>query len=326
MVNLALMTAEPTVCLFRTDIVRQRFQSGSRRFSADMLASPQPAVCCRQIEEGDIAGVAALLTRGFPGHSGDFWLGALQELARRESPPGLPKFGYLMESRGVPVGAVLLICSKIKAGDASGVRCNLSSWYVEPDYRAYAALLISRALRHKNVTYMNISAAPHTRPIIEAQGFSRYCDGIFVALPMLNPGFGGDKAKVHDVRWQPNVAFDRTDQEILLQHAAHGCSSLWCATSEHAYPFVFRLRFVKRVVPCAQMIYCRDIGDIVRFAAPIGRYLALRGRPFVIIDSNGPIPGLIGVYRRDSMPKYFKGPLRPRLGDLAYTECALLGI
>jgi hypothetical protein len=64
----------------------------------------------------------------------------------------------------------------------------------------------------------------------------------------------------------------------------------------------------------------------VRFAGPIGRYLARRGRPLVIIDSNGPIAGLIGTFRRGSMPKYFKGPLRPRLGDLAYTEYAVLGV
>lgn len=290
------------------------------------MAPTQRAIHCRQIEAGDIASVAALLARGFPTHSIDFWLGALRELSQREPPPGMPKYGYLMESVGAPVGAVLLICSNITTGHENGVRCNLSSWYVEPDFRAYASLLISRALRHKNVTYTNVSAAPHTRPIIEAQGFSRYCDGLFVALPMLSIGCGGDKARVHNVRWQPDVAFDRADQDILMQHARHGCTSLWCATAERAYPFVFRLRLVKHVVPCAQMIYCRDIGDIVRFAAPIGRYLALRGRPFVIIDSNGPVPGLVGVFCRGSMPKYFKGPLRPRLGDLAYTECALLGI
>ena len=54
--------------------------------------------------------------------------------------------------------------------------------------------------------------------------------------------------------------------------------------------------------------------------------LARRGRPFVIVDANDPIPGLVGVFRRGSMPKYFKGPQRPRLGDLAYTEYALLGV
>ena len=68
------------------------------------------------------------------------------------------------------------------------------------------------------------------------------------------------------------------------------------------------------------------MADVARFAGPIGRYLALRGRPFVIIDANGPIPGLIGKYFDDTMPKYFRGPARPRLGDLAYTEAALFGV
>jgi len=113
---------------------------------------------------------------------------------------------------------------------------------------------------------------------------------------------------------------------VLLEHAVHGCISLWCATRERAYPFVFRPRLVKIGVPCAQLIYCRDIGDFVRFAGPIGRFLARRGRPFVIVDANGPIPGLVGWFSRDSMPKYYKGPQRPRLGDLAYTEYAVLGV
>ena len=54
--------------------------------------------------------------------------------------------------------------------------------------------------------------------------------------------------------------------------------------------------------------------------------LAARGRPFVVLDSNGPIPGLVGKYFDAKMPKYFKGPDRPRLGDLAYTEAAMFGV
>jgi hypothetical protein len=44
-----------------------------------------------------------------------------------------------------------------------------------------------------------------------------------------------------------------------------------------------------------------------------------------IIDSNGPIPGLIGKYFGNQAPKYFKGPDRPSCGDLAYTEAAMFG-
>jgi hypothetical protein len=290
------------------------------------MTSPVPAIRCRQIGEGDISAVAALLARGFSNHKRQFWQRALQELMRLTPPPGLPKYGYLMESNGVPVGAILLICSTIKSGGASAVRCNLSSWYVEPDFRPYASLLVSQALRHKDVTYLNVSAAPHTWPIIEAQGFSRYCDGIFIAMPMLNKPSGDATVKVLDAHWQPDVSFDPFDQDVLRRHAEHGCISLWCATAERAYPFVFRRRLVRHVIPCVQMIYCRDVGDFIRFAAPIGRYLARHGRLFVVIDANAPIPGLVGMFRRGSMPKYFKGPQRPRLGDLAYTEHAILGV
>jgi len=143
---------------------------------------------------------------------------------------------------------------------------------------------------------------------------------------MLKGLFGGPAVEVFDAQRRPAVAFDPFDQEVLREHAAHGCISLWCATRERAYPFVFRPRLVTVGVPCAQPIYCRDIGDFVRFAGPIGRFLARRGRPFVIVDANGPIPGLVGWFSRDSMPKYYKGPQRPRLGDLAYTEYAVLGV
>jgi hypothetical protein len=238
----------------------------------------------------------------------------------------LPKYGYLLQSAGVVVGAILLICSTIPAGDEAATRCNLSSWYVDPAFRAYAPMLVSQALRHKDVTYLNVTPAPHTRPIIEAQGFSRYCDGIFIAMTMLNGLFGGPKAEVFEANRLPNVSFGLRDRELLAAHAAHGCISLWCATAERAYPFVFRPRRVRGIIPCAQLIYCSDVGDFVRFAGPVGRTLARHGLPFVIVDANAPIPGLLGWYSRGNMPKYFKGPQRPRLGDLAYTEHAVMGV
>jgi len=290
------------------------------------MVSAVPGIRCRQIEQGEIAAVAELLTRGFPNRNRQFWHHALDQLTRREPPLGLPKYGYLLETDGVPVGAILLICAAMRCGDSVALRCNLSSWYVEPAYRAYAPFLVSHALRHKAATYLNVSAAPHTWPIVEAQGFSRYSEGLFISFPALNRTSAGAKVDVFDAHHQPAVAFDPFEQDVLRQHAEHGCISLWCASPERAFPFVFRPRLVKGFIPCAQLIYCHDIADFARFAGPIGRHLALRGRPIVIVDANGPIPGLVGIFRRGSMPKYFKGPQRPRLGDLAYTEYAILGV
>ena len=276
----------------------------------------------RQINEHDIDGVIDLLTRGFRVRGSDYWRHALAKLRSHPTPAGLPKYGYLLESDGVPVGVILLIFSAVPSRDAVTTRCNVSSWYVETEFRSHAPLLISQAIKHKNVTYVNISPAMHTWPIVEAQGFARYSDGQFVAVPALSRSDG----KVIGIGTTPDAHFEPSELDLLSIHEDYGCRGLWCVTSDRAHPFVFMPRLVKGVVPCAQLIYCRDIQDFVRCAGPIGRYLALRGRPFVIVDSNGPIPGLVGTYFDGKSPKYFKGPQRPSFGDLAYTEAVMFGL
>jgi hypothetical protein len=41
---------------------------------------------------------------------------------------------------------------------------------------------------------------------IQAQGFARYCDGIFVALPLLNGLFGRADVNLFDARSDPEEA------------------------------------------------------------------------------------------------------------------------
>ncbi len=108
----------------------------------------------------------------------------------------------------------------------------------------------------------------------------------------------------------------------MSDHAGYGCICVWCVTGGAAYPFVFHPEPVKRVVPSAQLVYCRDIDSFFRFAGPLGRYLLARGKLLVRVDANGPPPGLFGRYSAGLNPRWFKG-VRPRLGDLAYTQLAM---
>jgi hypothetical protein len=278
----------------------------------------------REISEADIPEISGLLARGFQSRPREFWLWMLGCLTERSTPAKLPRYGYLLESDGI-VGVILQIFSRLGSGDTNTIRCNVSSWYVEPAFRTYASLLAAKALRHANVTYLNITPTPNTLSILKAQGYSQYSRGIFVAAPALQFRSGGAIRVVRAEACRPAHA-DQFDHDLMLEHAKFGCISLWCETPDHAYPFVFRPSVVKGVVNCALLVYCHDVNDFVRFAGPIGRFLAVRGRVLVLIDSNGPIPGLIGKYLDVKMPKYFKGPNCPRLGDLAYTETAMFGI
>ena len=281
------------------------------------------AVRCRQIVDTDVSTVIMLLKNGFPRRSYEYWSQVLDRLAKHPTPAGMPKYGYLVETAGAPVGIILLISSSIQEGDKLAVRCNLSSWFVEPEFRIHASPLIFQATKKKDVTYLNISPASQTLPIVEAQGFARYSDGRFVAriFPSIRR-----RAQVQIVEPEvyPNAHFEAFERDLLLAHARYGCISVWCVTSERAYPFIFLPRLAKRIIPCVQLIYCRHIEDFVQFAQPIGSYLAMRGKLFVLIDSKGPIHGLVGRYRGGVAPKYFKGPILPRVGDLAYTEAAIL--
>lgn len=302
------------------NMVNQRFQD-----RAAVIRS-------RLIEPADRDGVAQLLNKGF-GRRRDlgFWRRVLDRLESHPTPDGLPKYGYLLESDGRPVGAILLIFSTPRTGpDRDAIRCNISSWYVEPEFRGYASFLAAQALRHKTATYLNISPAPNTLPVIAAQGYVRYGDGLFVAVPALQRRAADPDARLVPVgrgpELQPGVPCEAFEGELLSCHADYGCLSFWCVTAGRAYPFVFRRRMVKSALPCAQLIYCRDVADVARFPGLIGRYLVGHGCPIVVIDANGALPGLVGRYFDGLQPKYFKGPERPRLGDLAYTEAAMFGM
>jgi hypothetical protein len=209
------------------------------------------------------------------------------------------------------------------------VCCNVSSWYVEPGFRNYAALFASRTQRRKDVVYCNLTPAIATWPILEAQGFEPYCRGLYLSLPALSRSERGMAVKV--VKPDTVSIAGLADEELALlkRHAGYGCLSLACGTAEGMLPFVFfplrkRRGFIP--LPGLQLGYCRSIEDFVKCAGAIGRHLLWRGKPLVILDANCAVEGLAGLFTALRGRKYFKGPCRPRLGDLADTELAIYGM
>jgi hypothetical protein len=291
------------------------------------LPHPAADIRARPIVPSDHAAVAELLNKGFGlRRGGAFWRHVLDCLHGRSFPPDLPNYGYLLESGGRPVGVILLIVSipRTSAGPEA-IRCNVSSWYVEPAYRGYASFLTSRALQCKTATYLNVPPAPNTEPILEAQGWTRYSDGLFIAAPALQRRAVGVARLVAADR-DPPAPCEDFERDLIARHAGYGCLAFWCATAERAYPFVFRRRLARGVMPCAQLIYCREVADVARFAGLIGRRLLVHGCPLIVIDAKGRVPGLVGRYVGGLMPKYFKGGVPPRLGELADTEAAMFGM
>jgi hypothetical protein len=277
------------------------------------------AVRLRQISEADLTAIADLLSEGFPTRSKTYWLRGLRRHSIRQKPKGYPAYGYLLESGSVVVGVILLLFSNVPSAGGAFVRCNVSSWYVRPKFRIFGSLLITSTTKDKNVTYVNISPAPHTWSTVEAQGFSVYCRGQMYSLPSLQRPV---KTVQIDVFNSSMADLDASDREILSQHSTFGCLSLVVRFKNQNYPFVFQKHYWKGFVPICRLIYCRDTAEYTRFASNLGRFLLGRGSICVQLDANDAVPGLVGWFTDRRGRKYSKGPHPPRLGDLSFTEVA----
>jgi hypothetical protein len=290
---------------------------------------PAQKLRCREIADTDIAAVAELLTRGFVGRSRQYWLQGLHRQAVREVPNGYPRFGYMLDHDGRAVGVLLLLYSSRIDGGATTIHCNLSSWYVDPAFRNYAPLLTRIAQRYQEVTYLNISAATWTWPIIETQGFNSYCSGLFFSIPALSRARSGTTIETISADTGAIDGLPGAEVELLTRHARYGCLSLVCRTpGGGAFPFILLPMRIRRgwiAPPAMQLVYCRDIEEFVDCAGAIGRALIRHGKISVILDANGPVAGLAGIYSGARGRKYFKGPHRPRLADLTDTELVLFG-
>jgi hypothetical protein len=289
--------------------------------SSFMVPAPTPTpakVRCRPIQDADLGAVADLLTQGFPTRSRKYWTNGLAAMRRRASPDDCPRYGYLLETDGAAVGALILIFTAMGAGQ---VRCNVSSWYVAPEFRAYASVLVSHALKLKHVTYMNISAAEPTWPILKAQGYTRYTEGQFVCAPALAAS-QGVRARAFNATRDAQLC----DFETIRAHADAGCLAFVCETPDGPAPFLFvRRRMAYAPLGVVQLVYCRGPESFLRCAGALGRALLLRGAGLVICDADAPPPGLVGRFFQDKTPRFFRGPHRPGLNDLAFTELVLFG-
>ncbi|WP_426434428.1 acyl-CoA acyltransferase [Bradyrhizobium genosp. P] len=291
------------------------------------MASQRPRI--REITEQDLDAVGDLLTRGFVHRPRGYWMRGLQRQAARGVPPGAPRFGYLMEQDGQVVGCLLLICGYKTIDGAIAETCNVSSWYVDPAFRNFAALFASMVQKRKHVTYFNITPIRPTWPILEAQGYVSYCSGLYFSLPWLS--WHGATMSVERVTGgrAPVDGLSADDAAMLRRHAEYCNLSLVCRGGGRTMPFIFLpLRKRRGIIPMpgVQLAYCPSIADFAASAGALGRYLLLRGKPVVILDANGALPGIPGHYSEAHGRKYFRGPHRPQLGDLTDTELAIYGL
>lgn len=304
------------IAVQRSSLLRERMINANPTSSSAKLR-------IREIEDADIDPVIRLLMRGFP-NPRRHWDAGLERLRKRTVPPNTPRYGHLLEADDKTVGVILLISSQRGFGDQK-LFSNLSAWYVDPGFRSHATQLLKRALSNKQTTYLSISPAAHVRPIYEALGFTCYSSGQVLTVPGLARDRENARTSIVQIHRLDDSDLEEGERRLIEVQKSYGCIAVCCAIDGQMRPFVFVPRMLKSVIPCAQLAYCRNISDLIDVAGTVGRYLAMRGRPFVLIDANGPFRGLPGKYFPGVSPKYYKGAAAPVIGDLTDTEATIFG-
>jgi hypothetical protein len=244
-------------------------------------------------------------------------------MAERSKPADAPLYGYVLETQNELVGVLLLLFTGEHEERAV---FNVSSWYVRPAFRGFATMLVTTAMRRKDAVYMNTSPVAHSLPVLEVLGFRPLSLGQFVSVPLFSTTPKAASVRVVGPDDGPAEWPRLADFDLLRAHAALGCVCLVCEIDGRTSAFIFvrrRIRYAPLGV--AQMIWRSETADFAACAGPIGRALALRGMLLVISDANGPVPGLIGRYVPGKAPKYYRGPAKPRINDLAFTETVIFG-
>ena len=272
------------------------------------------AIRCRLIEDADLVAVAELLARGFPERTVAYWRNGLERL--RALPAGHhPRYGYLLEDNG-RIGGVLLT---LYAPGLDAPRCNLSSWYVEPDYRHLAMHLDRAATRNRATTYVNISPADHTRKLIKALGYVPLNEDTVIVLPWLS-AIRGIKAEAYGP--EHDAVLTAHETRLARDHVAWGCIALVASGKL----FVFQHKRLPGLPHGAvHVLYASSHDDLVHLAGPLGRALLSHGIFVWKIDGAAVPRGLVGKHFTGRSARWAKGPNPPALNNLSYTELAVFG-
>jgi hypothetical protein len=277
----------------------------------------------RQIEDQDRDPVVRLLTGGFTRRTEDYWRAAFDKLKRQIAPPNQPQFGYLLEEASEIIGVILIIWAPAGMGADGGLRANLSSWFVKEQFRSFAAMLLARACRGANVTYLNVSAAEHTVAICEAMGFRKYTNGQSLSVPMF-----AKQLKVGDLYrfGAGHGPLQSMDTHIMTVHIEMGCVGYVGEWNGQRIPFLFVKRMIKGLIPAWQMIYGPNANKIKDFGRALGLEMMRSGAFFLILDGDGSPLGMPAKFYEGRVPKYYKGVEPPQVNDLTFTEIALFGM
>lgn len=271
------------------------------------------------IDEARFGVAIDILRKGFPARSRKFWERGLSKIIRF---CGCKSVGQFLIVQGRPVGIILTPRDeRVLSNGRTGPIINLSSWYIEPEFRQCAPMMMKTLLSNDDAIFTNLSPTPSVIKIMNWCGFQRLNKGIsYVFLPY-HSGIGGKVADVVEFRALLDRVLPVHINKMLARHVEFGAIAGAYLENNNWYPLLFSKTLVGGV-PMARLLYCEDNSAMLRNLGAICRFLLKHGKVFLVLDIplQGEVPGL----QYDGAGKFALGESFENRTDYAGSELFLL--
>jgi hypothetical protein len=244
------------------------------------------------IDDARLGQAMDLLERGFPRRTRRDWEDGIERL-RAFDPAAVNPIGHMLVRKNKPCGVLLTLRGQsVPPAGAPFKVTNLSSWYIEPEHRMLAPLMLRDIVRASGTVFTDLTPSDRVIPMLPAFGFQPLNRGISaVTLPVaaMKPT---RHARVSNLTDLPEGALLPTVRTLLERHVQQGAIAGVLNVGAACHPLLFLPRLL-RGLPTAQLIYCDSNSAVVDNLGAIARFLLKRGKVVLLLDVplDGDVPG-----------------------------------
>lgn len=278
------------------------------------------------VHDGNVGDALAVLPRGFPSRSAEFWRAGLRRQAQYHEAAGLGALGYLLRAGGADAGIILTMRSRrtLPGGGEHRV-VNLSSWYVGDAHRWLAPRMLQKVLGEEADLVTDLTPSEPVRRMMPQFGFASWHDGALIAalgLAALQPGAS---AGVTAAEGPALAALEPSAGRLVEDHLGLGCLAALLDHEGEVQPLVFS-PVRRRRLPSARLVYAPSTAAVRRHIGAVARFLLARGILFLEIPARRGDTAFGAWFTTRPPPTFARGPFDPDAIDHAYSEFVFLRI
>lgn len=264
-----------------------------------------------------------LLSTGMPRVSEARWRANVDRIAAYggNAEAGMP-YGLLLMVDGKCEGVILTLADTRQGTDATRrTIVNLSSWYITPEQRWRAPLMMRRVMRLPASVITDLTPTVSVQKMLSALGFHAINAGeSIVALPYAALARSSN-CNVYDLQRGTGAITGPATRTRIEKHLEYGCIGAAIETVDGITPVLFKRQSLKGM-PLARLIYCPSNTKLLDNLGAVARHLLGHRQVFLKLDTplDRPVPGL---KRPASGKKFASQPISSDVTDYAGSELGL---